>query len=371
MYVPVVVPPTTSYYGRTTVVNKTIVYQDTVLNLKEKGVNLNVTKIKVEISSFENCMNTIFESNPGVVFNTVQYSYKNEEAIFYTDKKISTEKWEKRNEVTLKAVPKALTLIESIEEVLKYEDSLDPECVSAFDVWSVYRDIRRKREALRKKIENKINAKLKAISEGYFCYLYDFNYSETEVGLYIKTYRENHFYFRKNESDLYLYKEDAYVSFDVLALFGAEIEEYYDYCYALKEVEKQMRHNIKVNRFEFYCNFFASSVSIDNSSETFMETFEVNGSTFDDEGFECNCNSNNVKQALNGRENEFAKKIMVPIRKCPEWMQEKLSEIRKQQIENIVKERIQKEEAEKELARKLAKKQKKREFWGKIFPFIK
>ena len=51
---------------------------------------------------------------------------------------------------------------------------------------------------------------------------------------------------------------------------------------------------------------------------------------------------------MKGREDEFASKVMVLISDCPKWMQEKLVEIRKQQIEQIMQERLAKEKAEKE-----------------------
>ena len=61
MFVPVVVP---AHYGHTTVINKTIVYSDTVLNLKEKGRNLQVTSVSVNENLFERCIqyNSVFLS---------------------------------------------------------------------------------------------------------------------------------------------------------------------------------------------------------------------------------------------------------------------------------------------------------------------
>lgn len=60
------------FVPNTTVVNKTIVYSDTILPLKDKGSNLKVTTIEnVSESSLESCLKTIFESNPNVVFNTI------------------------------------------------------------------------------------------------------------------------------------------------------------------------------------------------------------------------------------------------------------------------------------------------------------
>ena len=58
---------------RTTIINKTIVYCDTVLSLNDLGENLQVTTVKnVEESEFERCLKTIFNNNPDTTFNTIQ-----------------------------------------------------------------------------------------------------------------------------------------------------------------------------------------------------------------------------------------------------------------------------------------------------------
>lgn len=69
-----------------TVVNKTIVYSDTVLPLKDLGSNLKVSTISdVGEYSLERCLKIIFESNPNVVFNTIQYSKNDNKVYFYTN----------------------------------------------------------------------------------------------------------------------------------------------------------------------------------------------------------------------------------------------------------------------------------------------
>lgn len=78
-----------------TVINKTIVYSDTVLPLKDKSNNLKVTTISnVEEYSLESCLKTIFESNPNVVFNTIQYSKKDKTVYFYTNQDVTTKTYE-------------------------------------------------------------------------------------------------------------------------------------------------------------------------------------------------------------------------------------------------------------------------------------
>ena len=87
MFIPIV--------PHTKVTNKTIVYSDTVLNLKDLGDNIKVTSISnVDEFSFENCLKKVLESNPEVTFNTIQYSKENKKIYFYTNNNISTKEWE-------------------------------------------------------------------------------------------------------------------------------------------------------------------------------------------------------------------------------------------------------------------------------------
>ena len=67
----------------TTVINKTIEYSDTVLPLNDSGKDLQVNSISnVSEYSLEECLKKIFESNPDIIFNTIQYSRKDNKVYF-------------------------------------------------------------------------------------------------------------------------------------------------------------------------------------------------------------------------------------------------------------------------------------------------
>lgn len=79
------------------VVNKTIIYQDTVLPLKDFGKNLIVTKIKdVFEHNFEDILNIILKSNEDVLFNTIQYSKKDKILYFYTNKNLNLNEYNEK-----------------------------------------------------------------------------------------------------------------------------------------------------------------------------------------------------------------------------------------------------------------------------------
>ena len=269
---------------------------------------------------------------------------------------------------TFKEVVDAQTITEKVKQVLNSEDTLDPEHISVFEVWRMCKEIDISEEDFLEVIGNSINAKLQTIDEDYYSLVYDFDNDKNEVRISIYTNKWVDYYFRKTHGDLYLYKRTG-KGFDcvdnILNLIGDEIEEYYNHCYSMKYLEEH-GYNIKSVNSCFYCDFFLSEVSVYNCNRT----FKVKAVTCD-KRFECQCNSNNVCQIVSGRENEFAKKVKIAISACPQWMQDELRQIRKQQIENVVRKRMKQEEAEKELDQELTKKQKRRELWKKIFPFIK
>lgn len=383
MHVPIFVPHPVTSSGRhtTQVVNKTIVYQDAILDLKDKGGNLKVTQISVPVSELENCLNIIFEANPDVVFNTVQYSYQNKKVIFYTNRNISTEKWENRKVTLYKPVSNAETLAERVQSVLEYEDDLNPELVSAYSVWLMYKQVDEDFKKMRDRLSQQIEGLVKLVNPKYYIYLHEPHIFADHVTLAIHTDDWNHFCFRKENGDLYIHRAIGDVNFNLLKLVGAYVEEYYDYWMSLDKVSNQYVVGRKHIDSGFFYGFMKSGVHVCNDYFLYSSTFTVDAFS-SAKGFNCECNSHNVLKLLTGREDEFVQKIFVSISDCPKWMQEKLKEMRIAQFEKIVAEQKAKEEeerkrAEKErieaekIARELARKQKRREFWKKIFPFIK
>lgn len=92
MFIPV------AHYPHRTIINETIVYSDTVLNLKELGSNIKLTTISdVWEYSLENCIKTILDANPNVTFNTIQYSKNDKKIYFYTNLEIDTKAWDESN----------------------------------------------------------------------------------------------------------------------------------------------------------------------------------------------------------------------------------------------------------------------------------
>ena len=110
MYVPVI--------SRKNVINQTIIYSDTVLSLNELGDNIKISTIyDVKEFELESCLKIIFESNPDVIFNTIQYSQANKKVYFYTNKEISSKSWENSKITKHKPLASPKLLLEELKNV--------------------------------------------------------------------------------------------------------------------------------------------------------------------------------------------------------------------------------------------------------------
>ena len=124
----------------TTFENKKIVYSDTILPLKDIGNNLRIKTIEnVSKTDLKYCLEIIFISNPDVVFNTIQYSTKDERVYFYTNKEIFTEVW-KRLQLS-KPVNIKTQILQEIKRILTSDENKDYNCISLYDVYKLIRKI--------------------------------------------------------------------------------------------------------------------------------------------------------------------------------------------------------------------------------------
>ena len=123
------------------VLNRTVVHSDTVLNLNDLGDNIKVTSISdVDEFSFEKCLKKVLESNPGVTFNTIQYSKENKKIYFYTDSEISTKEWEESAIILRKPLSSPSSILEEIKKVLNMDDIKDDKCISLYDVYNLIKN---------------------------------------------------------------------------------------------------------------------------------------------------------------------------------------------------------------------------------------
>ena len=197
MYIPIV--------PHVRIENKKIVYSDTILPLKDKGNNLKLTSIEnVSEYSLENCLKTIFESNPDVIFNTVQYSKNDKIVYFYADKEINTSKY-KDSTIKKYNIASSSQILEEVKSILTSEKNLDSDCISLYDIAVLMSNTNRIYSKTVEKYEEDIEY---LTNEKIIIYDFDYDYNELKIGIksYDKVYKS--IIFKKKNGDLYISKSE-------------------------------------------------------------------------------------------------------------------------------------------------------------------
>ena len=350
MFVPI---PSSS----TKIVNKTIVYSDTVLPLGDMGENLKITTVNnVDVYELNSCLTTLFDSNKEVTFNTVQYSRKDKKLYIYADKTVSTKELEDEELVTYKPLTKTEKIKNEIDSLLNFPINLDPECVSLSDLVAVYtkysNDYHDKMKEYRCTLYNLVKSNI----SDYSCIiLYDFDYSKKQLYVGFKRFRNSDseykkIYFTKKNDILYLVKSYSSYDMNVFQACSETLSRIYDFC--LK--------NEEFNAKNYYLTAVNSSLPIYLSSQIISIGSDSMGITMNrgyyHSKWDISCNNGEVLCALKNNIENLTKSMFVKISDCPQFTQSVLREFREKQLKSLVK--------KEERAKRRAKLEK-------IFPFTK
>lgn len=360
------------FVPHTTVVNKTIVYSDTVLSLKDKGTNLIVTSINnVSESSLESCLKMIFKSNPNVIFNTIQYSKNNKKVYFYTNREITTKAYEESKFTNYKPITSRTEILEEVKRVLLTEETKDSDCISLYDVLILLKKLNNEYNNTKKRYENKCNYILKdEIDKNSLLIIHDLDYEKKLLHISFNKYCSSDWkdmYFSKQNGDLYVVKSESLWTDEVFSALSSSLSEMYDEL--LKYNDYKDYKYVKNDRKPINSNFSVEisnhgiCVFVKNFENKYMSELELFAPSYKD-GYELKCNSSIVNEAFKGKETEIFKRIFVKISDCPEWSQAMLYEIRQNQL-------IEKQIFEEEIKSKEMRKAKRLELTRKIFPFLK
>lgn len=357
MYIPIV-----PFVPHTTVTNKRIVYSDTVLPLNDSGNNLKVCSINdISEYSLESCLKKIFESNLDVVFNAIQYSKSDKKLYFYTDKTVSTQALEDNKTIKCRPISSKREILEEVEDIFSQEKNKDSDCISLFDVAKIFKKKSEEYESTKRLYEKELDYSLHLkYGRNCNCYIQDFDYDNCELKMDLYYLGWEKFSFKKQEGKLYISSTDSKLRSDnILALLGNELSKLYDEFIQYQDFSKQFRFGINSVNSRFLIGFGKWGVNI----TTILKDFEL--TSFNSTGdYKCDCNSNIVVNAIQGKEQEIFQRIFIKIDDCPLWCKEILYEIRQEQLaeeQRLEEERIYKE----------VKDRKKLEFRRKFFPWIK
>ena len=362
--------------GKTTVVNKNIVYKDTVLPLKELGENLKITSVSnVEEPWIETCLNKIFEANPGVVFNTVQYSKKDKKIYFYTDQNISTKAWDDRYLVNYKPLNNSMSILEEIKKILLTENTFDINSVSLYDVAQLVKKRGNDMKQIEEYYQNSLRQQSKNIHHKFdSLIIYGLSRDgELRLGVnfgerLILDYQD--IVFAKKNNDLYLKSDPTKYGRgrDLFVKCSSTINKCYDELMKFKDYKSQASFGFRSLNSCFFISVDRNGVSIQNKKYYTESDFKLR--LFEDCYF-YGVNSNSVLEVLKDNEDNVFKNIFINILDCPEWMQEELYSLRINQQEEQQK-RFEEQRIE-DLKKQVQemKKQKRLELKRKIFPFLK
>lgn len=367
--------------------NKTIVYSDTVLPIKDLGKNIIVTTLEnIDESSFESCLSTIFESNANTIFNTIQYSKSKKKIYFYTDQKISTKKWEDRNVVNYKPITRKTEILAGIKKILSSKPNENSDCISLYDISKL---IERKHQNF-DEYESQIESQIKNIMREKYpeCIIsilgLNNEKNELKIGFNKKGFRPDGYediIFSKKDDDLYLKRSESNIGEEILYEAGNILSELYDELLKYEGLWTQRKYDIIVQNSIFLVDISDHHVSFFVQNLEFKLSYDK--SFLYGYKYYYNCNSNTIINAIKGNEDKIFKKVFVKINDCPKWSQSDLYKIKQKQLEEEQK-RIKKlEELEKqkqleeqqkaEEERKIAeeKNQKRLTLKRRFFPFLK
>ena len=327
MFVPVV--------PHTTVVNKTIVYSDTVLSLNDKGSNLKITTISnVEEFMLDDCLRIIFESNPNVIFNTVQYSKNDKKVYFYTDKEIDISKYKKINTIEYKPIKNKQDILEEIKRIISLPKVNRYDCVS---LNTAYEFILKKRNELKNKekyykriLDNMIKEKYGRDSG---LVVHEFDYEKNELSIAFKHFGSKYYNIdlKIKDEDLYVSSSETYESDDVFRLLYKQLTLLYNEYEKYREFYEQKTYHERPVNSNFFIDIDFYGVRIYNK-EFFNKDFEIRYPSYSKE-YEIECNSAKLMSVIEETQRDILNKIYIEIEKCPKCSRKELYDIRKKQLE--------------------------------------
>lgn len=379
-----IVPHTTN----TKIINKTIVYSDTILPLNNIGTNLKISTISnVDESSLEQCLKMIFESNANVLFNTIQYSKNDKKIYFYADKEISSKAWEERNIRRQTPLNDADALIQELVRVLNDKQEEPENCpplskndsvISLYEVACFMKKYNESYEKILDGHKRLLERRMKQAFPDCFFVVHNFEHKKSKFTIAFKRYFsmygensnkcDNITFAQQQNGDVYISESDSAYASEIFQVIGQELLALFADMHKFNDFKNQYSFWKKTVNTNFEVNISCHGVEI------FSRAPKFNLSSYSyKEGYTYDCNSAKVLEIYKGKEEELFKKVYVRIDDCPEWCQDLLRNIRQEGLEEKEAEakRIQQEQEKERLKReeRLARKEKRKVLIKKVFPF--
>ena len=327
----------------------------------------------LEEEDISNCVAAIKESNPDIDINLIQYSRESRRITFYATRPIITTKWESKLPHIQKPIITSTGVLEEIKKLIEPEKQIENTMVSLDDndtiislseVLKLLRYTYKQHNSLKDKYESEATSKyISSSSESSHVFIRDYDYSKEKLQVAFSPYSFSnwiYYYFYKKDDDLISQKEENGRSEDkgVVAI-SETILKYMNELEQYRGFNTQRSMNIPTINSRFIVGIDRYGIEL----STPTRYFSLDAKSYK-EGYDYECNSNNIASVIKNNENLIYDKILVRIKDCPEWMHADL--YRKRQ-ESIAKEKVKKEEQ-----KKIEKQRQKRiELKKRIFPFLR
>lgn len=215
-------------------------------------------------------------------------------------------------------------ILENIRSVLEQEDNKDIDAISLYDLVLLMRKKYDELNSLRWKLKYNIG-ELVDLNKLYLNV--DFDYDREQL---VISYYNDKMYFKKVDGDLVIVKSACYHATNILGQCGDKISECYDEFLEAKGFDNDFIRNIKSVNSNFFINSDEYNVTI-SEKYRYRSSFNLSAKIYNNK-YSYDCNSDNIAKLCRNNEDEIFKRIFIKISDCPEWTQEKLHQVRNEQL---------------------------------------
>lgn len=318
-----------------------------------QGKNITVKEDSVQhVSSFQisECIATMIKENPNVTFYNAIYDEFFGTLSFLSDTdRLNKELWLKRNDTSVKKLERKQEIKDEIARLLVEEKPNDPDMVSIYDIMKLLIEY----EGRYKVLEDKYNKELTSLLAKKP--IPRFAYKEPEISIneikgndsdnQIETYvrwssplldtivlsEED----TNGDKDYYISKsEDRFGYMSLLNRISDKLPEMFDDFRPYFPFKSQSQYQIGTNSKLFKAGINSNGVAIYHNLDEnnwYDHNFEMNG--LSKGKYYYDFNSVELMNFLKEHSDELFKSIFVKIDDSPEWMRERLHQIRNEQLE--------------------------------------
>lgn len=333
------------------VVNKNIVYCDTVIKLDSLGKDVKVTSVdNINEHDLERCIKCIFENNEDVLFNTVQYSRKDKKIYFYTDKVLDLTKWNNRNIKEYTKINNTDTLLSELNYL--FDSSNRPreeDIISLLDVFNLFLKTKESIDKIEGIFEDRICniLKDKHNKDIYSCSLL-FDYVSNELTLkYSLKGETKKIVFSKSNNDVFIVRSDDSSANKIFSQISSIICETYDELINFKYFDDSFsNYSIDVINSNLKASITNSYIGVYRRPRGYFvnKDFEISLGVLIN-SCHVDCNSSLVLDLITNNEKNLLNNVFIKIEECPKWTRDILYETRRKNLEEEKKsEEIRKQE---------------------------